>query len=116
MVIVPLPLPSDAPTPPYWIRWIFAVSAGRGEPEHHDHDWFQIVEPVRDKLPGRCRRHRLPSSTPTCADCKEIMRASRKRTRAALYAKDTDGNYLAVCRAPEAAENGLRLDALGNLI
>ena len=30
--------------------------------------------------------------------------------------KDTDGNYLAVCRAPEAAENGLRLDALGNLI
>ena len=25
-------------------------------------------------------------------------------------------NYLAVCRAPEAAENGLRLDALGNLI
>ena len=32
------------------------------------------------------------------------------------YVKDTDGNYLAVCRAPEAAENGLRLDALGNLI
>ena len=32
------------------------------------------------------------------------------------YSKDTDGNYLAVCRAPEAAENGLRLDALGNLI
>ena len=35
---------------------------------------------------------------------------------ASLRAKDTDGNYLAVCRAPEAAENGLRLDALGNLI
>ena len=33
-----------------------------------------------------------------------------------MQAKDTDGNYLAVCRAPEAAENGLRLDALGNLI
>ena len=32
------------------------------------------------------------------------------------HSKDTDGNYLAVCRAPEAAENGLRLDALGNLI
>ena len=30
--------------------------------------------------------------------------------------KDTDGNHLTVCRAPEAAENGLRLDALGNLI
>ena len=33
-----------------------------------------------------------------------------------LPLRDTDGNYLAVCRAPEAAENGLRLDALGNLI
>ena len=31
-------------------------------------------------------------------------------------AKDTDRNYLAVCRAPEAAENGLRLDVRGNLI
>ena len=37
-------------------------------------------------------------------------------THTAARAKDTDGNYLAVCRAPEAAENGLRLDALGNLI
>ena len=36
--------------------------------------------------------------------------------RAEIHAKDTDGNYLAVCRAPEAAENELRLDALGNLI
>ena len=31
-------------------------------------------------------------------------------------AKDTDGNYLAVCQARETVENGLRLDAVGNFI
>ena len=46
------------------------------------------------------------------------LQCGKRRRNHALRtdSKDTDGNYLAVCRAPEAAENGLRLDALGNLI
>ena len=57
---------------------------------------------------------RTPRPTAVASPCPGFMTTGSGA--AGWRTKDTDGNYLAVCRAPEAAENGLRLDALGNLI
>ena len=42
--------------------------------------------------------------------------SGRLREGAKSYAKDADGNYLAVCQAAESVENGLRSGAVGNFI
>ena len=56
-------------------------------------------------------------SVVTAEDLKVLYEADlREEVGNLLVSKDTDENYLAVCQARETGENGLRLDAVGNLI
>ena len=88
-------------------------------PEHtHEGDLVREAQPIVGAPP----QGDLSSARRSASRKGEDRRLSARldqgtdNIRVVIHAKDTDGNYLAVCRAPEAAENGLRLDALGNLI
>ena len=72
---------------------------------------------ISARWPAHIRAPRARRSWSKCCTRGRPITSARSGSSGAWRAtKDTDGNYLAVCRAPEAAENGLRLDALGNLI
>ena len=64
------------------------------------------------------REAQLVAGTPPGPDVLQVFVAQgvvAQQVRLALR-KDTDGNYLAVCQARETVENGLHLDAVGNVI
>ena len=75
----------------------------------------EAVEPLDEREPGQVRPHRdvlggLLGGHPKSAKNGRLCRLALQE------GKDSDGNYLATCQAPETVENGLRPGAVDNFI